>query len=129
MSQPPWPQDPRNTSGSPYVPGYYAQSWDDGLGKSRAAGVMLFVVGGLGILISFCLAGVGAMVQQVIESQPNFRQQMGGMQSDVIRVVMLVLAGCCLLLSIGFIVLGVFVRRGGLISTIIAIVLASLVEL
>src|SRR5262249_13597157 len=130
MSQYNWPQDPRNQAPSPYTPGYGGySSFDDGLGPARTAGVMLFVLGGLGILMSMCLVGGGAMIQQVIQSQPNIRQQMGGLEPDVLRIVMLVLGGAGVLVSIVYIVLGVFVRKGSLAATIIAMVLTVLIEL
>jgi len=128
-SIPPFQQQPGAGGGSPYQMGYGFPSYDDGLGPARSAGIMLFVIGGIGILLSLCLAGVGAMLQQVLEKSPELREQMAGISPDVLRILFLVFAGCGVVLSIVMIVLGAFVRRGGLISAVIAIVLSSLIAL
>jgi len=131
MSQYPSIPPYQTPGGAAQYPTGYRGAYDDGLGPARAAGVMLFVVGGLGILGSLCLAVVGAMFQQLM-AQPDFARGFGeasDMSTEFAKIIFLILAGLGVLFSVIVIVLGAFVRKGGMASTIIALILISLAEL
>ena len=118
---------------SPYQPpqpnysqfNYYQQ---DTLAPARRAAVLMFVLGALAIAGSFCCGGSVAMLPQLMQN-PEFSSRMEripGATEDVMRVGMIMLSVLSLVVGVVFIVLGMFVRRGSKVATIISMVLAIL---
>ncbi len=117
---------------SPYQPpsGYsnFDYSQPDLLAPARRASLMMFILGGLALLSSFCCAGAGAMVPQLMQ-QPDFAQRMQnvpGATPTLLRAVFIFMGVLSLAAAIAMVILGVFVRRGGKGSIVTSIVLCVL---
>src|SRR4051812_43124410 len=98
----------------------------DLLAPARRASLLMFLVGGLTFVSSLCCAGVGSALPRLINERPEAfeeLQRLPNMTPQIAQVLMFVLGGIAFLLGLAFIVLGVFVRRGGKGAIITSIVL------
>src|SRR5262245_46932126 len=101
------------------------------LAPARRASVLMFVIGGLGICCGVCCGLVGqiAPVAQIIQhSGIDLSQldQAGISPTTFVRIIYGVMAGGTLVVSILFITLATFVRRGSTAAIITSIVLSAI---
>src|SRR5687767_9656379 len=92
---------------------YYYQQPPDPLAPARRAATMLFVVGAVTILSSFCCIGGSVMLPQLMNN-PEFALRMRnvpGITLEQMRLGSMILGVGSLLFGITCIILGVFVRR------------------
>lgn len=122
---------------SPYsLPNYYPAGYDPMsayLGPARRAGVLMFVLGGLGMACGVCL-GISALItpieSMISASGMNVPELPPGMSiGQLMRIAYVVMAVGLLIQSILMIVLGVFVRRGSVGAIITSLVICVLVTL
>jgi hypothetical protein len=128
-------QYPPPYSQPPVQPNYgydfsYYQSQDDLLAPARRAGVMMFVIGGLLALGGLCCGGLGAFapIEQVMAQNPMLNST-PGMTVEILKMGIIVMGVLALLFGLAMLVLGYFVRGGGIIPVVIAIVLVALATL
>jgi hypothetical protein len=112
--------------------GAYHQAADV-LAPARRAGVMLFVIGGLFAAFALCNGGYALVVSpEEIRRSMELMQSAGAQPSpftpETLRTINVVSAAVILALGLGFILLGVFVRRGSTAAAVTAVILAGLVE-
>ena len=132
MSQYP-PPSPYNQP--PLQPNYgydfsYYQSPEDLLAPAKRAGVMMYVIGGLLALGGLCCGGVGvvAPVDEIMAQSPMLNSA-PGVTAEMLKVAIVVMGVLGFLFGVALIVLGYFVRGGGMIPIVIAIVLVALAVL
>lgn len=131
MSQYPSPYSP------PPVPpngGYdfnYYQPQQDALAPARRASTMLYVLGGLILLPGFCCFAMGFALPAMMAQQPAVFSEVraSGMPAETVQTTLMVAAGAALFVGVLMIVLGRFVRRGGMGAAVTASVLVVLVFL
>jgi len=128
-------QYPPPYSQPPVQPNYgydfsYYQSQDDLLAPARRAGVMMFVIGGLLALGGLCCGGLGAFapIEEVMAQNPILNST-PGMTVEILKMGIIVMGVLALLFGMAMLVLGYFVRGGGIIPVVIAIVLVALATL
>jgi hypothetical protein len=131
MSQYPSPYQPPTPQQYPTTFDYYQPAGAaDVLGPNRRAAGMMFFVAALTLLGAFCCAGVGAMLPQMMAENPaafaDFQAQFPQIGADTLRVMMIVFAVLVLIVAVGLIVLGVFVRKGSKAAVIMSMVLVIL---
>ncbi len=131
MSQHPSPYSP-----PPVPPGYgydfnYYQPQQDVLAPARRASTMLYVLGGLILLPSFCCFAVGFALPAIMAQQPAVFSEVraSGMSPETVQKTLIIAAGAALFVGVLMIVLGRFVRRGGMGAAVTASVLVALVFL
>jgi len=108
----------------------YYQSADDQLGPARRAGVMMFVIGGLLALGGLCcgIGGAFAPLDEVIAQNPALASA-PGVTPDMLKFAIIIMGVLGVIFGIVMIVLGYFVRGGGMVPIVIAIVLVALATL
>ena len=133
MSQ--YPPPPSPYSQPPLQPNYgydfsYYQTSEDLLAPAKRAGVMMYVIGGLLAMGGLCCGGVGvaAPVDEIMAQSPMLNSA-PGVTPEMLKVAIVVMGILGLLFGIALIVLGYFVRGGGMIPIVIAIVLVALAVL
>ena len=130
MSQSPY------TPQGPYTPPTnYAAGYDygpDPLGPAKRAGILMYVLGGMTFVSSFCCVGAGVSLPKLMADQPEAfaeLQQIPNASMGTIQVAMFVLAGLVFFVGLIMIVLGTFVRGGSKGAIITAMVLTVLTML
>ncbi len=131
MSQYPSPYNPPPT---PPEYGYdfnYYQPQRDVLAPARRASTLLFVLGGLIVLPSLCCAGMGMALPAMMADQPAAFGDLTAshMTPQFLQRALVIAGGIGVFAGVAMIVLGRFVRRGGMGAAVTAIVLAALVVL
>lgn len=128
MSQypPPYQQQPYPNQG-PFD--FYRQAANP-LGPARRASVLMFVLGGLGLLCGALITLSGlVLTPEMIAQSPNsaqfheFETQFSGIS---IRAFMIAMGVFCLLPSILYAVMGFFVRSGKMVSVVLSTVLSGI---
>ena len=129
MSQYPSPYTP------PPVPPNYGYDFNyyqppDVLGPARRASVIMFVVGGLLALGGLCCGAVGAVVplDQVMSQNPALAGR-PGVTPELMKVAVIVMGVLALLFGVALLVLGYFVRGGGMGAVVTSIVLVGIAVL
>lgn len=122
----------------PYGYGYYPQNpVDQLLAPARRASVIMFVIGALMLVCGLGIGAMGAMISSMDLSQlppesqavlNQFEQQMAG-SGFTLSGVLTAVAVVITVLSIAMIVVGVFVRKGGMGAAITGIILACIMVL
>jgi hypothetical protein len=132
MSQYPSPYTPPSTPQQQQQLNYgydfrYYQPTDDLLAPARRAGVLLFVVGGLLALGGLCCGALGTLapLDEVMAQNPVLNST-PGVTVEMLKVGIIVLGVLALLFGMALLVLGYFVRGGGMVPVVIAIVLVVL---
>ncbi len=127
--QPPYVPPPQPDYGYDFR--YYQPQQQDPLTPARRAGLMMFVLGGLIILPSFCCGAMGLALPALMAQQPGVFSEMSaaGLTPEAIQVTLVVAAGVALFAGVIMIVLGRFVRSGAMGAIVTAIVLATLLAL
>ncbi|HEV2292575.1 MAG TPA: hypothetical protein VGR35_01890 [Tepidisphaeraceae bacterium] len=129
MSQYPSPYTPPPQQPS-YGGGYdfnYYQPTEDVLAPARRSSVMMFIMGGLLAIGGLCCGAMGALVpfDQVMAQNPVLSSG-PGMTADLLKFSVIVVGVLSLLFGMALLVLGYFVRSGGMVPIVIAIVLVGL---
>ncbi len=107
----------------------YSPPASDYLAPARRAGIGLFVLAALGLVCGACV-GVGAWIQpmdRIIDQLQRSGYKLPDTGGDIpleqlLRIGYTVMAVMGVLAGIAFIILGIFVRRGGKTSAIISLV-------
>jgi hypothetical protein len=110
---------------------YYTPQQVDPLAPARRASNMMYVLGGLLLLLGTCIGGFVLALPELMK-QPEFAramQQTPELMSERFRTTGLVQSAALVVLGIVLVVLAIIVRRGGKGAAITAMVLASLVTL
>jgi hypothetical protein len=108
----------------------YYQPGQDPLVPARRASVMLFIVGGLLAIGGLCCGAVGTLApMDEIMAQNPVLNSTPGMTAQMLKVGIIVLGVAGVLFGMGLLVLGYFVRGGGIVPVVIAIVLVALAGL
>src|SRR5687768_16291998 len=105
---------------------YYYQQQPDFLAPARRAATMLYVIGALALLSSFCCIGAGSMLPRLMQN-PDFAgrmQAIPGITPEMMRLATFTIGGGALVFGVVLIVLGTFVARGGKGAASAALVLA-----
>ena len=131
--QPPSPYSPPGAAGG--MPGgmfdYYQQA--DALAPAKRAGNMMFVLGTLLLLSTFCCGATALMLPRVFQDRPESLQRMQERfpqaNEQLLQTGMYVMTGGVFFAAIVVFVLAVFVRGGSKGAIITSLVLAMLVEL
>src|SRR4051812_13194090 len=99
----------------------------DVLAAARRASILMFVLGALSMLGSFCCGGMGFLMPELMKN-PDFaaRFQEVGANEHMMRIGMIAIGALSFIFGLAFVVLGVFVRRGSKTATVIALVLSIL---
>jgi len=139
MSQypPPPPYPPSQQQQQPQQPGYgydfsyYQPQQQDPLAPARRASVLMFILGGLIVLPSFCCGAMGLALPGMMAQQPGLFSEMSaaGMTPEALQVTLVVVAGVALFIGVAMIVLGRFVRGGGIGPVVTSIVLVALIAI
>jgi hypothetical protein len=131
MSQYPSPYSPP----PPYPPqqtfGYYPMPQGDPLAPAKRASILMFVLGALVLLGGTCIGAMSAAMRSV-NFPPEQKQQMDQweqMAGMPVERLFLVIGVFLLAMGVVLVVLGFFVRRGGLGSIITASILTGLILL
>jgi hypothetical protein len=116
-------------------PAHYAYAqYDAYFAPARRAGLLMFILGGIGMTCAFCMgivAAVAPMERLIAESGvvlPSSAET-GVSPETLMRLGYGIIAGGALLFSLLILILAVFVRRGSIGATITAIVIDSLIIL
>jgi hypothetical protein len=125
MTQHPSPyQPPMQTSG--YAPTSYSAT----NGPARQAGILMIILGALLLLMGGCVAGVGASLSKFIDKMPPEQVRMLQEFENSTHIsagkIFVGLGIFLIIVSILYMLLGIFVRGGGLGWTITSIVLTVL---
>lgn len=130
MSQYPSPYQPPVPTGPMYG---YDPALDAALAPARRAGILMFILGGLLFLGGVCCVGVGALLPQLMQQQPEAFRELENMPEGVtiemIRTAIIAVSAAGIVYALAFVVLGIFVRKGStgaIITTLIMSVLAVL---
>jgi hypothetical protein len=102
------------------------------LAPARRAAILMFVLGGLGVACGVCTGAFAAMgpIDQIIQrAKIQFPSNMDVPPEQLFRIIIGTIAVISLLQAIVMIILGVFVRRGGIGSIVTSIVLCVLILL
>ena len=124
-------------SPAPYTPpSQYAAGYDyyqnDPLAPARRAGMLMYLIGGVGLLSSFCCIGMGAMLPTLMAQQPEAFaevQQIPQATPEFIQRSLFIFGGIIFIGGIGLILLGRFVRdgsKGAIITSMVLSILATL---
>jgi hypothetical protein len=126
---PPQQQQQPNLGFDYYQPGVAAAQ--DPLAPARRASVLMFIIGGLVLLCGGCLALSGQLVSvaQFPPEQAQVIQQFESQYKTSFQSAMIAFGVILLVLGLAYVLLGVFVRRGGMGSAVTSIVLTSLVSI
>jgi hypothetical protein len=104
----------------------------DALAPAKRASVLMFVLAGVSIVGAFCCAGVGTVLPQLLDSQPQMLQEfqkVPGFTPDLMRTTFIVMGIGAAIFGTALAILGVFVRKGGAVPVTIALVLSCLATL
>jgi hypothetical protein len=130
MSQYPSPYSP-----PPVPPNYgydfsYYQPQQDVLAPARRASVIMFVMGGLLAIGGLCCGAVGAMapLDQIMSQNPTLSST-PGVTPELMQVGVIVMGVFSLLFGMALLVLGYFVRGGGMAPVVTSIVVVGIVVL
>jgi hypothetical protein len=122
---------------SPYTPppnvGYdfnYYQPQQDLLAPAKRAGIMMFVMGALLALGGLCCGAVATVgpIDEVMAQNPVLNST-PGVTAEMLKLGMIVLGVLTLLFGMVMLLLGYFIRSGGMVPIIISIVLVALAAL
>lgn len=123
-------------SQSPYMPpsqdlgGSWVDPYAPLLIPARRAGLLMVVLGALAAAGSGCLSVVVAAAwEQVLAASPDLVRAELANKQDLMQIVYVAMGVIGLLFGVGYIVLGIFVRRGGLEAAITALVLTIVATL
>ena len=118
---------------SPYVPPNvvpYHGGPPDALAPARRASMMMFILGTLMILFSGCMVGITFLFSMVpVEQLQPLRERIESIAQVSPEFLFRVLGTLIFVIGAVLFALAFFVRRGGLVSAIIATVLVGLIEL
>jgi hypothetical protein len=133
MSQ--YPPSPYSPPPQPQQPGYgqdfnYYQSAEDLTAPARRASIMMFIVGGLLAIGGLCCGALGALAPlDEIMSQNPILTSTPGMTIEMLKIGIIVVGVMGLLFGIVMLVLGYFVRGGGMVPVAISLVIVALAVL
>ncbi len=120
---------------TPQQPNYgydfsYYQPGDNPLAPARRAGVMMFIVGGLLAIGGLCCGAMGALapLDEIIGQHPILNST-PGMTVELLQIGIIVLGVLGLLFGVVLLVLGYFVRGGGMVPIVISGVVIGLAVL
>ncbi len=126
MSQPPYYPPPQQTQ-YPGYPQYGAPAnpYADPLGPAKRASIVMFILGALLLLCGLCFTGVGMvpMDQWPPESIQRFQEIEQKLQGVSVKALLITMGMAGVIPGFLFIILGFFVRGGGMGAVISAIVL------
>lgn len=132
MSQYPSPYQPYPAAGQ--QPGHAYTDYQKYLSRFSRAGMMLFVTGALMLLSGGLCVGAGAVMpwDKVLEKISEQAAQNGQAlppqaTAPFMQAVCIAFGVGSFVLGLAQIILGIFVRKSGIVSTVLAIVLTSLV--
>ncbi len=130
MSQYPSPYSP-----PPVPPNYgydfnYYQPQQDVLAPARRAGVIMFIMGGLLAIGGLCCGAVGALapLDEIIRQNPTLSST-PGVTPELMQVSVIVMGVLALLFGMALLILGYFVRGGGMAPVVTSIVLVGMAVL
>jgi hypothetical protein len=129
MSQYPSPYTPPPTNYGGYNFDYY-QPGQDPRAPARRASVMMFVIGALLALSGLCCGAMATVVpmDEIIAQNPMLSST-PGVTAEMMKVGMIVVGVLGLLFGVVMLILGYFVRGGGIVPIVISIVLVALAAL
>jgi hypothetical protein len=116
-------------------PAHYAYAqYDAYFAPARRAGLLMFILGGIGMTCALCMgivAAVAPMERLIAESGVALpsASETGVSPETLMRLGYGIIAGGALLFSLLILILAVFVRRGSAAATITAIVIDSIIIL
>ncbi len=96
---------------------------------AKRASILMFVVGAMALLFGGCMGFTAAMLPR-LRDMPEVRQTLATLESQAgVSATTLIIIAAVLFGVIGLaqIILGIFVRRGGLVIAIVGIIFTSLV--
>src|SRR5688500_17758006 len=127
MSQHPSPYQPPMP---PQISFDYYQPSAEVLAPNRQAAMLMFVVAGLTLLSAMGCVGLAAAVPSLLAQHPSMLADMSvqvpGITPEMLRIALVLFAVLVLLMGVGMIVLGVFVRRGSKAAVVMSIALMAL---
>lgn len=132
MSQYPSPYNPPPPPN--YGGGYdfnYYQPAEDPLAPAKRASLMMFIMGGLIVLPSFCCAAMGLALPAMMAQQPGALGDLtaAGMTPELVQRMFTIGGAVGLFIGIVMFVLGRFVRRGSMGAAVTSIVMVALIAL
>jgi len=123
MSQYPYP--PYSPGGMPQYPTPYGQyGYDDPFAPARRAGITLYIVAALTLLMGTCAGVLVASLPELMKN-PDFASHfanMPGFNPEALRASLLPRVVVMLVLGVVLIVLGVMTSRGSMMGAVIALV-------
>ena len=123
MSYPPYPQ---------FDPYAASQPLDELLRPARRAGVLMFIVAGLMLLCGAFVGILGAIPLESMQLPPEVKAELDRLQSTNqvdLQLVFLIASAVMLIPAILMVILGIYVRKGGLFSQVSALILTALLTL
>jgi hypothetical protein len=127
---PPPPQQPNYGAGG-YDFSYY-QPTEDLLGPARRASIMMFVLGGLTLLLGACNLASSLVVpaeQILAQNEAILQGQPSPLSAGTLKTISLVMAILVCVVGFTFILLGTMVRRGGMGSIIATMLIAGAIAI
>ena len=126
MSQSPY--QPPTPYSQPMNFDYYGAP-PDALAPARRAGALQYVVGGVVLLASFCCAGMGVLLPEMMRQRPDVfaeMQSISGAGTGFVQTTLFVLGALVFLIGVGMLVLAGFVRRGSKGAMVTSMVITSI---